>query len=159
MHRRSNERGFASIDDCYEFTGNRFSPTRFPEWEAAEIGTDWDDCLKQSGWYLISTIPESDAAGMSQVKTKIYGKRLQTTRMVEINLAEEDDVLVFCPTKLDLMILLRDFVYPLCGHADLGVIMNKLIDLTSCLLDEERGLECVQRGKDHRFSTWTGGDS
>jgi len=141
MMDNSLRKGNTTMNETYEFTDGKFTPASFPEeWEAAEPGTDWEDCLHQSGWCEIATIPERSVAGVPQVKAVIHRKLDPRTRiLVEIHFADSAEVVIFCSTRLDLMILLRDFVYPLCGHGDRGLLVDQLVDLTHCLLDEERG--------------------
>jgi hypothetical protein len=137
--------------DEYLYTNGKFEPTKI----RLENESDESDCeavLRANGWRRVAELPNNeDEFGEpyfrepyidAQIYAKDYGGYL-----VQIWLNGNGLMDVLCPTGLDLAMLHRDFLIPLCPSRGTETLMDVLFEARRILFDENNGLPCAQRVK------------
>ena len=132
-----------SMQDGYDFVDGQFIPVQIDAGPKEEI--DWNQSLEAAGWFHRETMPERDSdcyqIGVSILSQKDSGPPF----LADVWLQDGALTLIRCPTVIDLLRLLRDWIYPLVGYAERELLLNHQRDLFECLTDEENGIPCVRR--------------
>jgi hypothetical protein len=134
QHRFENGQ-FTKID--YDLTGS--SPTTM----------DWEESLRYSGWEDLGRMPGHRNAEASYILCHLWRRRYPATDggafFIEVMWDGMGIWQVFCPTIIEFIQFIRDWLRPVINMMDQDFSTNVAIDLSAVLLDGETGLGCAVR--------------
>lgn len=134
----------------YEFHDGRFTETTIPIKE--DPSGDYGKSLYASGWSRHISLPGHDEGEFNNITAVVYddcdfpGRSGPVSHLVDVWAGDSGLCLIRCPNAIDLITLLRDWIYPLCAYADLDYFMGRLHNLTHYLTDPQTGIEYVRNG-------------
>ena len=134
----------------YEFHEGKFTEAEITI--ASDPSRNWEQDLNASGWFRVLSIPNHEEAyRFNDITATIYGTGSQRMDdppyLADVWIGDSGFCMVRCPTAVDLLMLIRDWLHPLCGNADREAFLGKLDTLIDYLTDPQTGLECVRLGK------------
>lgn len=138
----------------YEFHEGKFTEAEITI--ASDPSGDWDKALNASGWFRMIAIPNHEESfSLNEISATIYGAGDQHIEhppyLADVWMGDSGFCMVRCPTAIDLLMLIRDWLQPLCGNADREAFLGRLDSLTDYLTDPQTGLECVREGKRREY--------
>ena len=136
------------------FENGHFTPLEYDlgDTESDDPTEGWDEYLERSGWWQAGHLPEHEYQDSAAMSCYIWRREEPGPDhgwfFIDVLFHDTAIVQIFCPTVIDFLMLLRDWIRPLINMTDRDLLTNAAIKATEVLFDETSGLACAVRYAD-----------